>query len=116
MIKKTVAKKLKEYGAIIGNVLLFFAAQYVLRWIDPTAGTYDAGVLQSINLSLVKAAVCFSCGWLAFSAFWPDQKAYLKTLFNHEFKNLNEWQKVKISCGLLLFYVACIVLLNLVSA
>jgi len=116
MISKNVIKKVKEYGAIIANLLLFFVAQYVLRWIDPTAGAYDAGVLQSINLSLVKAAVCFTCGWLAFSAFWPDQKNYLKNIFNHEFKSLSPWQKVLVSCSLLLFYVGSIVLLNLTSA
>jgi len=116
MTPKNLIKKVKEYSAIIVNLLLFFAAQYVLRWIDPTAGTYDAGVLQSINLSLVKAAVCFTCGWLAFGVFWPDQKTYLKHFFSNEFKSLSPWQKTLVSCSLLLFYVGSIVLLNLASA
>ncbi|RZL01295.1 MAG: hypothetical protein EOO89_30175, partial [Pedobacter sp.] len=50
-------KKIKEHSALITVVVLFFVSAKVLRWIDPTAGVFDAGVLQVINLTLVKYAV-----------------------------------------------------------
>ena len=106
------SKTLKEWTALVVVVLLFFASNSVLRWIDPTAGTYDAGVLQVINFTLVKFAIYSFVTWSCFKVLWPDLGNFMKNDFQFYFKTLQPWQKISISIFVFCFYFLMLVLLN----
>lgn len=109
VIGTVTKKKIKEHSALITVVVLFFVSAKVLRWIDPTAGVFDAGVLQVINLTLVKYAVYTMITWSSFKVLWPDLGHFLKFYFADNFKSLTPWQK---NCTSIFVY--CFLLLVLV--
>lgn len=105
-------KSLKEYSALIVVVVLFFASNYILRWIDPTAGTYDAGVLQIINLTLVMLAVFQLVGWSIYRTIWPDLGTYMKHFFTEDFKALQPWERIRLALFVWCFYIGILALLS----
>ena len=53
---------MKKYiNEIIGiplAILIFWFSPVALRWLDPTAGVYDAGVLQSLSVAASGVPLC----------------------------------------------------------
>lgn len=111
-IRSKTYKTIKEYTALIIMVALFFISTTVLRWLDPTAATFDAGVLQVINLTLVKMAVYSIVTWSIFQTIWPDLAIYFKSSFSSEFLTLKPCQKIFISLFVYFFYLLSLVLLS----
>jgi len=105
-------KTLKEYSALVTVVVLFFLSNTVLRWIDPTAGTYDAGVLQIINLSLVMMAVYQIAVWSIFKTLWPDLGIFMKHYFKETFLQLTPWEKSRLAVSVYGFLLLMLVLLS----
>lgn len=105
-----------EVVGILLAVALFLLSPVALRLVDPTAGAYDAGVLQVIVFAIV--------GTLTFSFLsWIGLKINFKNLWTYsqsdevleDFRNLTGWQKIKILFGvyfgyLLVFTLICRVL------
>lgn len=77
--------------------LLFFLSPPFFRLFDPTAGSYDAGVLQLIILAIVALCVFQSFTWLVMRIVWPSIRAYLENDFVFDFNTLQPWQKITVS-------------------
>lgn len=112
VVGRVSKKTLKENAALITVVVLFFASAKVLRWLDPTAGVFDAGVLQVINLTLVKYAVYTMITWSSFKVLWPDLGHFLKYYFKDNFKLLTPWQKNCTSIFVYCFLLLVVVILS----
>ena len=54
----------------IAFVLLIFSRPF-LRSIDPTAGTFDLGVLQSVIVATFAGAWITGLSWIVFKLSWP---------------------------------------------
>jgi hypothetical protein len=111
-MKKRTLTFLKEYTALIVAIATFFISPYVLRWLDPTAAPYDAGVLQIMIYSVVSFAVFQAITWSIVKNIWPVVGTYFKELFNSEFLLLTPWQRQKVS---LFVYFSILVLLVFLS-
>lgn len=105
-------KPVKEATALITGILLFFAANVILRWLDPTAATYDAGVLQIINFSVLSFAVYQAITWSIVKNIWPAIGLYFKELFNKDFLILTPWQRICVSLFIYFSVFAFLVVLS----
>lgn len=105
-------KPIKEATALTTGILLFFAANVILRWLDPTAATYDAGVLQIINFSVLSFAVYQAITWSVVKNIWPAIGLYFKELFNKDFLNLTPWQRICVSLFIYFSVFAFLVVLS----
>jgi hypothetical protein len=89
-------KFIKEHLAIFAAIAAFFAYPYVIRLLDPTAGTYDAGVLQIIVISVVMFVIFQWATWQVIKSIWPSLGQYAEHFFNNDFKDLLPWQKLRV--------------------
>src|SRR5690606_7712181 len=96
-MKGIIFKKVKEYAALIAMLSLFFISPYLLRALDPTAATFDAGVLQVIIVTLIQFSIFMAVTWSVVNTIWPDLGRYFKIHFSGEFNTLSSWQRVKVS-------------------
>jgi hypothetical protein len=104
---------MKEYAATIVAVLLFFVTPPMIRLIDPTAGIYDAGVLQNINLTIISFCIYMTVTWTVIKNIWPDIGEYAKSgLFGVDFKNITSWQRLKVFLCLYLSLFALLAILS----
>ena len=108
----TWLKKQNEYLPLIVAIILFYFSPYVLRRIDPTAGTYDVGVLQVIILAVIQFCVYQSVVWMALKINWLPMRCYFEDEFVNDFKNLKPWQKIAISSCFYLVLLFALVLLS----
>ncbi|WP_143007881.1 hypothetical protein [Pedobacter antarcticus] len=111
-MKHKTLKFLKEYTALIMAFVVFFTSPWLLRLVDPTAGSYDAGVLQVMIISVVQFAVFQAVTWSVVKNIWPAIGIYMKSLFNSDFLILQPWQKISFS---LLVYFSVFLALVLLS-
>lgn len=105
-------KKQNEYLPMIIAVLVFYVSPYVLRAIDPTAGTYDVGVLQVIILTIIMFCVFQSVVWMALKVNWLSIRCYFEDRFSTDFKTLQPWQKIVISLCVYFSLLFALVLLS----
>lgn len=111
-MKQRSIKFIKEHLAIVAALASFFLYPYAIRLIDPTASTYDAGVLQIIVISIIMLTIFQWATWRVVNGIWPALADYAKTLFNNDFKQLQPWQKVKIFLLVYFSLLAAFVLLS----
>lgn len=115
-MKARTIQFLKEHFAILGALATFFIYPYVIRWIEPTAATYDAGVLQIIVITIIMFTIFQWAVWQVVKNLWPELGRYFKTEFNSDFKSLDKWQKQKISlCIYFSLFAALVVLSRVIS-
>ena len=104
-MKKIVEKMVKlvrkhpEIVNIPVVLILWKLSMYVLRWLDPTSGVYDAGVFQILIFAVIQFFVFVSIAWLAMKFIYGTLRKYLQFDFKEDFKNLDTWQKMKLSYG-----------------
>ena len=88
MIRK-ILKEFTEIWAIPMLCVLFFLSPFILQYIDPTAGTWDWGVLQT---PVVSAIIMLSFNMVAFMGlkynFPTVYERYIRMVTN----TLSEWQ------------------------
>jgi hypothetical protein len=111
-MKAKSLKFLKEYTALIVAFVVFFTSPFLLRMLDPTAGTYDAGVLQVMIIGVVQFAVFQAITWSIVKNIWPAIGMYMKNYFNSDFLNLTPCKRIYIS---LFVYFSVFVLLVALS-
>jgi hypothetical protein len=103
---------MKKYiNEIIGiplAILIFWFSPVALRWLDPTAGIYDAGVLQSLSVAAIYVLCINTAAWLGVRVVFPFVFNYFNNPlgFNLDYKALDEWQKIRLSLCLYCFFVA----------
>jgi len=111
----------------IGFIAWYFSPLF-LRWIDPTAATFDSGVLQLFLLAGIGLYLGNGIVWLLIKITFPGVYKFLDTLFEEallyspsytavsdreKMFNLSTYQKCVISLSVLaLYFLAFIVLVK----
>ena len=94
-------------------VLLFAGIVPVLRWFDPTAASFDAGIFQIPIFASVQFFIYLSVAWFTFKFVFGNFYRYLITDMKTDFKNITSWQKLKISYSIFFLLFAALVLLSI---
>nr|WP_213488817.1 hypothetical protein [Mucilaginibacter sp. Bleaf8] len=105
-------KKHNEYLPLLIAVLLFYFSPYALRMLDPTAGTYDVGVLQVELLAVIYFCIVQAVVWMALKVNWLPLRDYFENEFANHFKNLSPWQKMCVSLFVYFFLMFSLVILS----
>lgn len=128
-----VKRFLSSWNEII-TIPIGFIAWYLspafLRWIDPTAATFDSGVLQLFLLAGIGLYLGNGIVWLLIKLTFPGVYKFLDTLFEaallyspsytavserEKMFNLSTYQKCVISLSVLvLYFLAFIVLVKVI--
>jgi hypothetical protein len=89
----------KDYILITIAFAVFFLSPYALRFLDPTAGVFDAGILQSPVVGIFMFCVLLQFVWVIIQVIWPSISEYFKDEngFNADFKNGTIWLRISVS-------------------
>lgn len=120
-------RKWHELISIPIAVVLWIFSPIFLRWIDPTAATFDAGVLQKILFAVIALFVCNGVVWLLIKLTFPRAYKFLDDKFemllgNHAYQReelsdkeksyyLTSFQKCVLVLALYISLCLCFVLL-----
>lgn len=111
ILTKTIRQH-SEYLLLVTAMFLFLVSPFILRWYDPTAGTFDIGVLQVNITSIISLLIFCSVSWLMLKAIWPDLRIFFENEFGTAFKSLTSWQKILTSLFVYCFIILVLVMLN----
>lgn len=105
-----------ELLTIPAAFILWWLSPYFLRWLDPTAGVYDAGIFQVILFAIICFLIFHGVVWLVLKLTFPRLYRFFDDEFEKavtdnpelqpsvterdKFFHLNTYQK----CVLILFY------------
>lgn len=90
----------------------FFLTALILQWIDPTAATFDIGILQTVSLVIV-SIICFNdVVFLGIRLNFPNIYKHYKEIF-FGFTTLTPFQK---TCALLSIYLVLMLCCCLLAA
>jgi len=87
-------------------LLVWVLSIFLLRWLDPTSGTFDAGIFQIPLFSIIQFLVFVSVAWLVLGLVFGTFKKYLKTNMKSDFQKLEPWQKIKLSYSVFFLLLA----------
>lgn len=101
-------------------LILWWASPWLLRLVDPTAGTYDAGIFQIILFTVIQAMVYHAVAWILIKMTFPGVYKYIdvfleRSLFNkweNKENSLTQWQKSKFSLFVFALYLLYIALVS----
>ena len=98
-MKKIISffKKYPELLSIPIALIAWKMSIYILRYLDPTSGVYDAGIFQIPIFSVIQFFVFVSIAWITLKIIFGTLRKYLETDFKDDFKKLDRWQKIKLS-------------------
>jgi hypothetical protein len=106
-------RKHGEWFMLPMSILLWFIMGFVLRWIDPGAGSHDLGMIQIPVLAAVILFFGVFAVWLVIRVSMHDVYGNLDDYLKHV-QTLSEWQRGKYS--LLVFAVLLITFALIVIA
>jgi hypothetical protein len=101
-----------EYYLLLFAVLIFWLSPIVLRYLDPTAATFDAGILQVPIIKIFNFCILQTFVWMVIKLVWPQIASYFEIFFENDFLHLDKWQRLSIS---LLVYFLLFLILAFVS-
>jgi hypothetical protein len=109
-------RKHSEILTIPIALVLWWFSEPILRFIDPTAGTYDAGIFQVILFTIIQFLIYHGVAWLVFKFTFPIASNYLdnvfdKTILYQSVNPLTKWEKSKLVLFLFALYFLGIILL-----
>jgi hypothetical protein len=109
-----ILKEWKEelWGIPVACLLLFVVGPKLIQWVDPTAGLYDAGIMQVILFAIIALLIYNGVAWLGIKQIFPEVFDYFQKEFATDFKNLEKCQKLKVSVLLYLAFLAALVVLT----
>ena len=96
---KTIKQFFKKHHALLtipAAILLFILSIPFLRWLDPTAAVFDAGVFQILILSAIQLIVFLAFAWIMLGIVFGKHQDYLIHTMKTDFDNLEKWQKLKL--------------------
>ena len=79
-----------EYWGIPLGLLLFIVAPRALRWCDPTAGAYDAGVLHAAVFAVAAFMILKGVTWLLIRLDFPELYTWLDDWFSSRTFSLHD--------------------------
>jgi hypothetical protein len=90
-------KKYPEVLAIPTALIFWKLSVYVLRFLDPTSGIYDAGIFQIPIFAAIQFFVFVSIAWLTMKLLYGTLRQYLRFGFKVDFQDFTGWQKAKLA-------------------
>jgi hypothetical protein len=108
---RSFAKVWREFSSILVGLLLWFNSPILLRMLDPTAGTYDAGVFQIYLFAVIGLYILHGVVRILMKLIWPTSDHYLDNQFAHDFQLIAPWQKLKLSVSIFFALLFALVLL-----
>ena len=115
---KNLIKFLKDWNELLGipiALILWILSPWLIRIIDPTAGTYDAGIFQVILFTIIQYFIYSAVAWLSFKYTFPEAYRQLDNMFlldTHSPNNLTAWQKSQLVFGFFALSFLALVLLS----
>jgi len=107
-------KKYPEVYSIPAAFAVWLLSATVLRWIDPTAAAFDAGVLQIPIFSILLLFVFLSISWLTMGLLFGTARNFLKTELKKAFFFISSWEKIKYSTGIFFALFLSLILLSFI--
>ena len=101
----------RELFSLVVGLLLWVKSGILLRYLDPTAGTYDAGVFQVYLFAIIGLFVLHGIVRILMKLIWPSMDDYLDHEFTQDFQTLSPWQKLKLSSSIFFAFLLAVVLL-----
>ena len=111
---KFLWKKYPEVYTLPMAFCLWIVSASLLRWIDPTAAVYDAGVLQIPLFSILLLFTFLSVSWLTMGLLFGTARKFLKTQLKESFIKLKPWEQIKYSTGIFFLLFFSLVLLSFI--
>ncbi|GAB2553201.1 hypothetical protein GCM10027189_39240 [Rufibacter soli] len=103
-------KRWNELWLVIGALLLWPLVPYLLRFLDPTAAPFDAGVLHPIYVTMLVFGALHAFVWIGiklnFQAVWHFFQDQFLAYFNH----MTPCQKVYFCLSVFALYLFSVVL------
>jgi hypothetical protein len=104
---------LLELWTIPMALIVFVVSVPVLRLIDPTSATYDAGILQKILFAIIGVLVFNGLAWAGIRMVWKELWVYLNTDYKQDFNSLSKFKKICVSLLVYSLYFISFILLTL---
>lgn len=102
----------RELSSLAIGLLLWVHSAVFLRWADPSAGTYDAGIFQIYLFAIIGVFILHGIVRILMKLIWPTPDDYLDTEFQYDFQTLEAWQKLKLSTFIFFAFFYAIILLS----
>ena len=104
-----------EYITIPVALMLWYFSPALLRIMDPTAATYDSGVLQVILFTIIQFLFYNAVAWIVFKLTFPKMYRMLDDEIENKVLNngsITMWEKIKVVLWVFSLYLICIVMLS----
>ncbi|WP_108802161.1 hypothetical protein [Aquimarina sp. Aq107] len=101
----------RELSSLAVGLILWIHSAVFLRWIDPTAGTYDAGVFQVYLFAIIGIFILHGIVRILMKLIWPTSEDYLDHHFRNDFNTVTPWQKLKLSTFIFFAFLFAVALL-----
>ena len=101
----------RELSSIAAALFLWINSGWLLRKLDPTAATYDAGVFQVYLFAIVGLFLLHGIVRILMKLIWPTSDHYLDHHFANDFNQLAPWQKLKLATSIFFAFLLAAVLL-----
>ena len=88
-----IVKLWPEFWSIPAGILLWVLSPALLRWIDPVAAAFDAGVLQVLVFATIGILLFNGVVFGGLLANFPAIFKFYNTEFTNTFNQLTPWQK-----------------------
>lgn len=93
-------------------ILVWWISPSLLRFIDPTAATYDAGIFQVILFTIIQFLTYNMVAWIVIRLTFPSVFNYFQKLFINDFKSIQIWHKLVLSLSLYCFLLLELAILS----
>lgn len=113
-ILATISRFFKRYHELITLPIAFglwLISVPVLRYMDPTAAVFDAGIFQVPIFSIIQLLVFLSVAWIILKIVFGNFYRFIINDMKSKFTELTPWQQLKISYSVYFLLVAALVLL-----
>jgi len=81
------------------SIILFAVTPVLFRWIDPTAGAYDIGILQGLVIATIALFFGKTVVWIALRVASPGVYKKLQNYLMYNKNYISNWQKGLFSLG-----------------
>lgn len=123
---KNFGKKILKFFASWSEIItiplaliLWYFSGTLLRLLDPTAATYDAGIFQIILFAIIQFFIFSGVIWIFMKITFPEVYKYLDDVLGSHLEPQNDkmtqWEKSKVVLWLFsLFFVSIILLARVI--
>ena len=111
----TCALKWNECITIPLAVALWIVSPIMLRWVDPTASIYDAGIFQVILFTIIQFLIYHGVVWIILKITWPGLYNFLDDTLEQKVMtngSITQWEKCKLVLWIFSLYLLSIVLIS----